>query len=81
MGANGALKLWRILDNAEQVLAIECLAASTAMDLRGTEGMAPALAALQESLRKRVPYRSEDVWLAPVMAEVKAWMDSQDLAI
>ena len=81
MGANGALKLWRILDNAEQVLAIECLAASTAMDLRGTAGMAPALAALQESLRKRVPFQSEDVWLAPVMAEVKAWMDSQDLAI
>jgi histidine ammonia-lyase len=28
MGANSALKLWRILDNAEQVLAIECLAAA-----------------------------------------------------
>lgn len=80
MGANGALKLWRMLDNAEYVMAIECLSASTAMELRGTKGMAPRLHALQQSLRKVVPHHEEDVWLAPVMAEVKRWMDSQDLA-
>ena len=79
MGANSALKLWRMLENAELVLSIECLAASTAMDLRGTTGMAPRLLALQENLRQRVPFHAEDVWLAPVMAEVRAWMDSQDL--
>lgn len=79
MGANSALKLWRMLENAELVLSIECLAASTAMDLRGTTGMAPRLLALQENLRQRVPFYAEDVWLAPVMAEVRAWMDSQDL--
>lgn len=79
MGANSALKLWRMIENAELVLSIECLAASTAMDLRGTTGMAPRLLALQENLRQRVPFHAEDVWLAPVMAEVRAWMDSQDL--
>jgi histidine ammonia-lyase len=81
MGANGALKLWRMLDNAEHVLAIECLSASTAMELRGKEGMAPRLLALQQSLRSVVPHHEEDVWLAPVMAAVKGWMDSQDLAV
>ena len=51
MGANAALKLWKILDNVEQVLAIECITAAQACDLRHSQGMAPALAGLQRSLR------------------------------
>ena len=53
MGANAALKLWKVLDNVEQVLTIECLSAAQACDLRGTKGMAPALEGLQRSLRAK----------------------------
>lgn len=79
MGANGALKLWKMLDNAEMVLAIECLSASTAMELRGTDGMAPKLHSLQADLRSKVPHSEADIWLSPVMHQVRDWMLSHDL--
>ena len=56
MGANAALKLWRVLDNVEQVLAVECLVAAQACDLKEGDGLAPRLAKLQDSLRKEVPF-------------------------
>ena len=74
MGANSALKLWRIFDNVEQVLAIECLTASQAMELRGLDGMAPALRALHTSFRSRVPFFEEDVLLAPHLAAAAEWL-------
>jgi histidine ammonia-lyase len=74
MGANGALKLWRILDNVEQVLAIEALTAAQACDLRGTRGMAPGLLKLQSSLRERVPHASQDVYLHPLLIAGRDWM-------
>lgn len=74
MGANGALKLWRILDNVEQVLAIEALTAAQACDLRGTRGMAPGLLKLQTSLRERVPHASQDVYLHPLLIAGRDWM-------
>ena len=74
MGANGALKLWRILNNVEQVLAIEAMCAAQACDLRGTEGLAPKLAALQASLRKTVPFLLEDALMQPLMLEARQWL-------
>jgi histidine ammonia-lyase len=77
MGANSALKLWRILDNAEQVLAIECLTAAQALDLRGCDGMAPALHALHTSFRRRVPFLREDAFLAPHLAAALDWFRTE----
>jgi histidine ammonia-lyase len=74
MGANGALKLWRILDNAEQVLAVEAMCAAQACDLRGTVGMAPRLVRLQASLRERVPFLEEDAFMQPLMLEAREWL-------
>ena len=56
MGANGALKLWKVLDNVEQVLAVECLTAAQATSLRNEPGMAPRLLQLQEAFRAIVPF-------------------------
>jgi histidine ammonia-lyase len=74
MGANGALKLWRILDNAEQVLAVEAMCAAQACDLRGTEGMAPRLEQLQRSLREHVPYLQEDAFMQPLLLAARDWL-------
>ncbi len=74
MGANGALKLWRVLDNVEQVLAVECLSAAQAVDLKSGNGLAPRLAKLQTSLRKEVPFVSEDCFMQPLMLGTRHWM-------
>jgi histidine ammonia-lyase len=75
MGANGALQMWRVLDHAEQVLAIEAMCAAQASDLRGDEhAMAPALRELQNAFRKHVPFLERDVVMAPLMASAAAWI-------
>ncbi|MEY5043626.1 MAG: hypothetical protein RJA19_853 [Bacteroidota bacterium] len=74
MGANGALKLWRILDNVEQVLAIEALTAAQACDLRGTDGMSPSVLQLQSGLREFVSFSAVDRYLHPHLIEAKRWM-------
>lgn len=79
MGANGALKLWRVLDNVEQILAIECLTAAQAVSLRDDKGMAPRLLKLQEAFRDVVPFSGTDVFLQPQMLAARDWMFSQDL--
>ena len=80
MGANAALKLWKILDNVEQVLAIECMTAAQACDLRLSEGMAPALAGLQRSLRRVVPFVGSDAYLHPHLLAARDWMFSRELS-
>ena len=80
MGANAALKLWKILDNVEQVLAVECMTAAQACDFRDAQGMAPALAAMQRSLRRVVPFLERDDFLQPHMLATRDWMFSQDLS-
>jgi histidine ammonia-lyase len=79
MGANGALKLWKVLDNVEQVLAVECLTAAQAASLRNESGMAPRLLKLQEAFRTVVPFSGTDVFLQPQMLGAREWMFSQDL--
>ena len=75
MGANGALQMWRVLEHAEQVLAIEAMCAAQASDLRGGDvAMAPALKQLQASFREGVPFLDEDAVMAPLMAEAVAWI-------
>ena len=74
MGANAALKLWRVLDNVEQILAVECLVAAQAVDLKEGNGLAPRLAKLQASLRKEVPYVAEDCFMQPLMLGARHWM-------
>lgn len=74
MGANGALKLWRILDNVEQVIAVEAMCAAQACELRGTRGMAPRISHLQASLRDEVPFLKEDAFMQPLMLAAREWL-------
>lgn len=81
MGANAALKLWKVLDNVEQVLAIEWLTAAQAVNLRGNlEGMAPRLRALHGSYREEVQFAPQDSFLQPVLLAARNWMLSTDLS-
>jgi histidine ammonia-lyase len=74
MGANAAIKLWDIVNHAEQVVAIEALAAAQASDLQEAPAMSPRLASLKESLRNTAPYISEDVYMKPMIDKALEWI-------
>jgi len=77
MGANAALKLWMVIDNAEQVLAIEALCAAQASDLGAQAGlgeMSPRLSVLQHSIRKSIPFLEEDVFMSPLLEDALEWI-------
>ena len=77
MGANGALKMWKVVGHAEQVLAIEAMCAAQASDFRKSDvAMAPALSGLQASFREVVPFLDKDAVMAPLMAAAKSWIVS-----
>ena len=79
MGANGALKMWKVVGQAEQVVAIEAMCAAQASDFRKSDvAMAPALSGLQTSFREVVPFLEEDAVMAPLMAAAKSWIVSND---
>ena len=75
----GGGKVWKVLDNVEQVLAVECLTAAQAVSLRNESGMAPRLLKLQAAFRNVVPFSGTDVFLQPQMLAAREWMFSQDL--
>ncbi|MBW6497450.1 MAG: histidine ammonia-lyase [Bacteroidales bacterium] len=60
MGANGAVKTMKILENLEKLLAIELLNASQAMAFRESDKTSPALKRLLDDFRKEVPFVEDD---------------------
>lgn len=60
MGTIAARKAMNILENAENVLAIELLTSAQAIDFRGKEKLAPLNRKAYELIRNIVPYISED---------------------
>ena len=61
MGANAATKLHKILDNLEQIFAIELLNAAQAMEFRRPEKSSPVLEKILADFRKEVPAVKDDV--------------------
>lgn len=60
MGANSALKAWRIMDNAETVLAIEMMCAAQAMDYRAEHSPGLGPRAAHATVRKVIGYAEQD---------------------
>ncbi len=73
MGATAARQAWQILDNVEQIIAIELLCAAQGVDFRRQQGerMGWGTAAAYDLIRQRVPFLEEDTFLAPHMAAVR----------
>jgi histidine ammonia-lyase len=75
MGANGATKLLRVIENTENVLAIAFMTAAQALDLqRPAVETSPALAALLAEYRKHVPILEGDRWLQPDMEATREFL-------
>ena len=68
MGANAAIKLYKVVLNTERVLAIELFNAAQALDFRRPLKSSPAVEALHDSYRKVVPFIVDDEVMYPHIA-------------
>lgn len=65
MGANAAIKLYKVALNTERVLAIELFNAAQALDFRRPLKSSPAIEAIHAAYRRVVPFISEDEVMYP----------------
>ena len=69
MGANAAIKLYKVVLNTERVLAIELFNAAQALDFRRPLKSSPAVEVLHDSYRKVVPFIVDDEVMYPHIAK------------
>ncbi|MBQ0115605.1 MAG: histidine ammonia-lyase [Bacteroidales bacterium] len=65
MGANAAIKLYKVVLNTERVLAIELFNAAQALDFRRPLKSSATIEAIHEAYRKEVPFIDTDVFKHP----------------
>ncbi len=68
MGANAAIKLYKVVLNTERVLAIELFNAAQALDFRRPLKSSPAVEAIHAAYRKVVPFIVDDEVMYPHIA-------------
>jgi histidine ammonia-lyase len=71
MGANAATKLYRILENVQQVLGIERMANCQALDFRGADKTSPRLLEVYKNFRKEIPFVKEDCYMSELLRKAK----------
>ena len=67
MGANAAIKLYKVVLNTERVLAIELFNAAQALEFRFPKKSSPAIMKMHDDFRKEVPFISDDVIMYPLI--------------
>ena len=65
MGANAAIKLYKVILNAERVLAIELFNAAQALDFRKPLKSSPKIMEIYDEYRKTVPFIEDDKLMYP----------------
>ena len=69
MGANAAIKLYKVVMNTERVLAIELLNAAQALEFRRPLKSSPEIERIHAEFRKEVPFVEDDVLMYPLIAK------------
>ncbi len=80
MGCNAALRLARIVDNTERVLAIELLNAAQALEFRRPLHTSPALEEFQSEFRQRVPFVENERVMYPLIADAVKFVQTVKLS-
>ncbi len=81
MGANGATRLLRVLDNTENVMAIAFMTAAQALDLqRPALQSSPKLETLLKAYRNIVPVLEGDRWLQPDIEATRLFLRNAELS-
>ncbi len=79
MGANAATKLYEVVQNVYQVLAIELFTAAQALDFRKPEKSSPIIEKFMLDYRKIVPFLEEDEQMHPHMVNTKEFLMKVEL--
>lgn len=79
MAANAGRKLYTIVDNVYQILAIELMTACQALNYKNLKVASPRTKALHENVRRLVPFFTEDVILGEHLRAVKSWIKESDI--
>ena len=76
MGANGATKLIKVIENLERILAIEWLNAAQALEFRRPAKTSPLLESLVAEYRATVPFVEDDRFLGADIQKTLEFMGS-----
>ncbi|MEY3399383.1 MAG: hypothetical protein RL220_1977, partial [Bacteroidota bacterium] len=71
MGANGATRCLRVLNNVQSIIGIELLTAAQALDFRRPLQSSPTVESLHARVRSEVPFITEDIYLKPAMDKAR----------
>jgi histidine ammonia-lyase len=80
LGWSAGRKLRRVLENVARILAVEALCAAQALELRAPLRPGPATGAVLRRVRREVPFKEEDSFLAPEMVATEDLVRSGELA-
>jgi histidine ammonia-lyase len=81
MGCNAAMMCSQVIENAHEVLAVELVAITQAIDILNISGkLSPAGKWMYDNTRKLFPYFKEDFSSSPKLQQVKAWLMNTDVA-
>lgn len=76
MGANAAVKLRKVIQNVQRVLAIELLTAAQALEFRRPKKTSPALEKVVEGLRKTTSFMATDTILHEGLIAAEKFLDN-----
>jgi histidine ammonia-lyase len=80
MGCNAAMICSQVIENAHEVLAVELVALTQAIDIRNISGkLSPAGKWLYNNTRKLFPYFKEDFAPSAKLQQVKKWLMETDI--
>ena len=80
MGCNAAVMCNKVIDNTFEVLAVEALALTQAIDIRGIASkLSPASKWLYNNVRKTIPFFKEDFAAYQHLQDLKTWMKDTDI--
>lgn len=78
MGANGATRTLRVVDNLRRILAIELMNAAQALEFRRPARSSAAIENLHSALREVVPTVENDDYLHPLLVECEEFIKDHD---
>lgn len=79
MGANAAVKLFKIMDNLNHILAIELMNAAQGIDFRRPAKTSPVLEEFLKEYRKEVPFVNEDIVMYKEIHKTVAFLNRVSL--
>lgn len=74
MGANAATKLFRILENVQQIIGIELMTAAQGIEFRGVDQTSTPLQELHADFRKVIPFIENDAYMSKMLRQSKSFV-------